>query len=167
PLVCWCRFPPQVIGQGQQSAGKLCPFHQNPATHLEEFSARADRPDWGRKNLIELVEQPLPAEEFIGAIVVEKGLAKVFEVKRIVTIDLKDSVNERLFVWKIRIIQKALRVKLGVDLRIAPVDGNTPGAHGVNDLLSCVAGDGSVFKGNVELVGLEKSDLRLQTVPDE
>ena len=99
-------------------------FHQNPATHLEESSSRADRPDWGGENSVKLGEQPLPAEEFIREIVMEKGLAKVFEVKRVITIDLEDSFNERLLAWKIRIIQKALGIKLGVDLRAAPVNGN-------------------------------------------
>ena len=96
----------------------------------------------------------------------EKGLAKVLEVKRVITIDLKNSFKERLFLGKIRIIQKALGIKLGMDLRTAPVNGNASGAHGINDFLARVPGDGGVFKGNVELVGLKESDLALHTRRD-
>jgi hypothetical protein len=137
---------------------------EGPASEREEFSFLAHRADLVCKYLFELCEQSLLAEPLVGNVIDEVGLSQVFLIEQIILIQLDNPLDERFFVRKIIVVQKAFRVELLLDAWIAPINWQSPSAHGFDDFFSGIPSEGSVLERDVELVRLEKFDLGNRSV---
>src|SRR5271168_2055581 len=100
------------------------------------------------------------AEELVGLVVVEIRLPEIFHVFRIVLVQFDDFLDERFITRKIGAVQKTPRIEVIIDERVAPINREASGHHGLEDFFGGVPGQGSVFKGDIELVWLEEVYLR-------
>ena len=100
------------------------------------------------------------AEEFIRLVVVKIRLAQILQVLGVVLVQLNDLFNERLFAWKIEIVEKAFGIEFPRHAAIAPIDGQGARLHGVNNFFRRVAGDGGVLEGEIKFAGPQEFDLR-------
>src|SRR2546425_415103 len=69
-----------------------------PAAEMKKSAPRAHRLNRGGKNGFKPGQQPLVPEILIGLVMVEEWLTEVFQIKRLVAVDLHDFLDERLLV---------------------------------------------------------------------
>jgi hypothetical protein len=89
----------------------------------------------------------------------KKRLAQHFQIQPVILVNLDDALDQGLLGGKVKIVKEAFRIEFGLDLGASPINRNAPGAHRLNNLLRRVAAAGSVFKGDVKFVGIEKGEL--------
>src|SRR5712692_11178932 len=103
-----------------------------------------------------MVQHTVQSEELIRPVVVEIGFDQVLAIQRVVPVELDHLCDQPVFVAKIAVIEKTLRVELALDQRIAPVDRQAPRRHRLDDFL----GGGRIIKKkketDVKLVSLQE-----------
>src|SRR5207247_2255621 len=139
---------------------------QRPTPKRKEFSPLGHGSNLPREDPLELIQESFPAEQLIRLVVMKVRLAEVIQILRVVLVEFDDFLEQGFFAREIKVVEKTFWIKLGVNVRIAPVYRQARRLHRLEDLLARVAGQRLVFKGDVEFARLEKFNLARRPAAD-